>query len=112
MGKKDMAYTHPQQGAEHALALRKKAGAYLRRLRESQELTQVEIAESVGFRYSQMVGQIESGKVRLPPDKYVAYAKALKVDPNDMVRRLLFFYDPFTANALFVKNPSEELPTS
>jgi transcriptional regulator with XRE-family HTH domain len=97
-----MAYSHPQHGgAEHAEALRKRAGAYLRRLREAQELTQLDVAERVGFRYTQMIGQIENGRGRLPPDRYVDYAKALKVDPKEMVRRLLWYYDPFTAAVLF-----------
>lgn len=98
-----MTYSHPLHGAAHAAKLRKKAGAYLRNLREAEGLTQIEVSEKVGFRYSQMVGQIETGRVRLPPDKYVDYANALKIDPRKMVTRLLWFYDPYTAAVIFPK---------
>lgn len=101
--KMKVAFSHPQHSSAHAAKLRKKAGAYLKNLREIAGITQIEIAEHCGFRYSQMIGQIEHGRVRLPPDKYVLYAQALGVDPREMVKRLLWWYDPYTAAALFPK---------
>jgi transcriptional regulator with XRE-family HTH domain len=100
-----MAYSNPQQGsAADAARLRKEAGAYLKSLREAAELTQRDVAMAVGFEYYTMVSQIENGKTRLPPAHLKDYAKALKVDPVTMTKRLLSYYDPLTFDVLFGKN--------
>lgn len=99
-----MTYSHPQQGsAAEAAVLRKEAGSYLKGLREAAEKTQRDVANEVGFEYYTMVSQIEGGKIRLPPAHLTSYAKALKVDPVEMTKRLLSYYDPLTFDVLFGK---------
>ena len=61
-------YTHPQQGhASEAAALRREAGKWLKRLRESQGLSQRELARRVSIEYYTFISQIESGRGRIPP---------------------------------------------
>lgn len=106
-----MAFSHPQHNSTNAKKLRSKAGAYLKGLRIAADLTQKELAERSGLNWFTMVGQIESGKVRLPPEKYVSMARALNVEPSELVKKVLPFYDPFTFSALFISNPSEIPPS-
>lgn len=97
-----MAYTHPQHGtAEEALALRKLAGAMLKEMRLAVEKTQRDVSNDCGFEYYTMISQIESGKVRVPPNVLALYARSLKVSPKFLAKELLKFYDPFTYEVLY-----------
>lgn len=96
-----MAYTRIKKDTPAAAALRKQAGAYLKKQREKAEITQNELARILGFDYYTMISQVESGKSRLPPDKMVAWATAIKTDPKEMAKTLLRSYDPFTWQVLF-----------
>jgi len=55
-------------------------GAYVRRLRHAQDLTQNQLGKAAGFGYYTMVSQIESGTSRCPPDRLAALAAALKMN--------------------------------
>ena len=95
-------YSHPQHGRSAAVeSLRKQAGQLLKRMRESKGMTQRELAERVGFDYYTFVAQIESGRGRVPPERYGAYARALEMPSRDFVRTILKFYDPVTYSHLF-----------
>ncbi|WP_207462431.1 helix-turn-helix transcriptional regulator [Azospirillum sp. SYSU D00513] len=95
-------YSTPIMGSgEHAKRLRKESGKWLKSLRERAELTQNDVANAVGYEYYTMISQIESGKGRVAPDKYLSYAQALKVNPQWFMRNLLKFYDPFCYELLF-----------
>ena len=83
-----------KQARETTPEARKGAGLFLKSRREEVALTQLEIAKAVGFEYPQMVSQVEVGKARVPPGRYVDYAKVLKMDPKDFCRELLRHYDP------------------
>jgi transcriptional regulator with XRE-family HTH domain len=83
---------------------RKDAGAWLATCRLNLSLTQREIAKAVGFSYYSTVSEIESGKGRVPPSRYVAYARALKQEPKDFVKNLLRYYDRDAWNVLFGNN--------
>jgi DNA-binding XRE family transcriptional regulator len=98
---KRMATTHPLASHPEALALRKQAGAYLKSIREKAELSQNDLAKKVGLEYYTMVSQIERGQARLPPDKQMTWATALRVDPQEFARTLLRYYDPYTWQILF-----------
>ncbi len=50
-----MAYTHTLVGNPDAKELRKEAGAYVKKLREAANLTQQQVAKSVGMDYYTMV---------------------------------------------------------
>lgn len=97
-----MTYTNPQQGSgEEAKRLRREAGQILKDMRLSVEKTQRHVANEIGFEYYTMVSQIESGKTRVPPSQMVAYAKALRVSPRVLVKKLMRYYDPVTFEVLF-----------
>ena len=80
---------------------RKSAGQFLRDRRLDAGITQRDLARALGLGYSQMVSQIEAGKARVPPARYVEYATALKMDPKDFVKELLRYYDPDAWRILF-----------
>ena len=80
--------------AERRAEGRRRAGAYLRRLREENGLTQLELSQIIGFSYFTMIGQVEPGTVRLPPKQMVAWADALGVGHATFGKRMLYHYEP------------------
>lgn len=84
-----------------AARLRREFGAWLQRKREEAGLTQLDIANATGFPYHTTVSQIERGYTALPSHRYQAYAIALHIDPKELVRQALRFYDPPTYAILF-----------
>ena len=102
-------YTHPQRrGAKLTQKLRNQAGAWLRELRESRGLSQRELAQKVGAEYYTFISQLEHGRGRIPPDRYLAWADALGVDPREFVRGLMSYYDPVTYDIVFGNDPPAE----
>src|SRR5262245_65650284 len=90
-------YTHPQRrSAKLTQKLRNEAGAWLRALREKRGLSQRELAQKVGAEYYTFISQLENGRGRIPPDRYLAWASALGVEPREFVRELMYHYDPRT----------------
>jgi transcriptional regulator with XRE-family HTH domain len=81
--------------------LRRAGGRWLRDLRERKGLSQRELAHLVGAEYYTFISQLETGRGRVPPDRYRVWAEALSVRPRDFVRQLLHFYDPVTYDILF-----------
>jgi len=81
--------------------LRKAGGHWLRELRERRSLSQRDLARLVGAEYYTFISQLETGRGRVPPDRYRVWAAALNVEPHDFVRQLLSFYDPETYAILF-----------
>jgi transcriptional regulator with XRE-family HTH domain len=73
---------------------RRQAGAWLRQLRETAGLTQVELARRLGFKYYAFISQVETGISRVPTDKLEAWAQALDADPSEFTKRLISFYEP------------------
>ncbi len=95
-------YAHPQQQSGYDVqALRQEAGKWLRQLRVEAGLSQRQLAEKVGIDYYTFVSQLEAGRGRVPPDRYVAWAEALGLEPKAFVRDLLRYYDPITHEILF-----------
>jgi transcriptional regulator with XRE-family HTH domain len=95
-------YTHPQRRSSKLTQnSRKQAGRWLRELREKRGLSQRELAKKVGAEYYTFISQLENGRGRIPPDRYLVWAKALGVDPAVFVRELMFHYDPVTYNIVF-----------
>ncbi len=95
-------YSHPQHGGgEEVKELRRQAGAWLKNRRTEVGLTQRALAEAVGLEYYTMVSMIEAGRGRIPPDSYLAWASALRMQPAEFVRTLMQFYDPITHAILF-----------
>ncbi len=48
-----------------------------------------------------MISQIEGGKTRIPPERGMDMAKALKVSPQEMGKRMLRCYDPLLFKMIF-----------
>lgn len=95
-------YSHPQQNALYDVKqLRQQAGRWLRELREAKGLSQRDLAKLVGVEYYTFISQLESGRGRIPPERYGTWADALGIDPQTFVKQLLRFYDPITHTMLF-----------
>jgi len=99
-------YTHPQRrSTKLTQKLRNEAGAWLRELREKRGLSQRDLAERVGAEYYTFISQLENGRGRIPPDRYLVWAEALGVEPRAFVRRLMSYYDPVTYKIIFGEGP-------
>ena len=95
-------YTNPQKyNASDTLELRREAGRWLKARREAQGLSQRQLADLLGTEYYTFVSQLETGRGRIPPDRYRIWAKSLGMDTRDFVLAVLPFYDPVTYGILF-----------
>ena len=81
--------------------LRVQAGVWLRARREELNMSQRELAESVGTLYYTFISQIEGGRGRIPPERYAAWAEALKIEQRDFAICMLQFYEPATHALIF-----------
>ena len=81
--------------------LRKQAGAWLKELRARAGLSQIQLADVLGFKYYTFISQVENGFGRVPVESMEAWAKALDADPTDFAKRLLSFYEPELHRLLF-----------
>jgi transcriptional regulator with XRE-family HTH domain len=95
-------YTHAQLRSDPAVQeLRRSGGLWLKELREKRGLSQRQLAKLVGAEYYTFVSQLETGRGRIPPDRYRVWAEALGVPPAEFVRELMKYYDPVTHGILF-----------
>ena len=95
-------YGNPQRLSGSAVhELRREGGRWLKHCRENAGLSQRQLAELVGAEYYTFISQLETGRGRIPPDRYQVWAHALKIPPRDFVRQVLRFYDPVTYEILF-----------
>jgi transcriptional regulator with XRE-family HTH domain len=95
-------YTHAQRRSDNLTRrLRVNAGRWLRELRNERGLSQRELKRLVGVRDAAFISQIENGKGRIPPDRYLIWAYSLGVEPREFVRKLMSYYDPVTHRILF-----------
>ena len=86
---------------QRAQLLRKKAGRWLRELREKRGFSQRELANKVGAEVYTLISQLEHGRGRIPPDRYLVWADALGIEPGEFVQRLTYYYDPRTYKVVF-----------
>jgi transcriptional regulator with XRE-family HTH domain len=102
-------YTNPQKRSTFDTAeLRKEAGRWLKERREAQGLSQRQLADLVETEYYTFVSQLETGRGRIPPDRYRIWARALGMDARDFVLALLPFYDPITYDILYSEATDSE----
>jgi transcriptional regulator with XRE-family HTH domain len=95
-------YGNPQRrSATEVQDLRREGGRWLRELRDRAGLSQRDLATLVGAEYYTFISQLETGRGRVPPDRYAQWAEALGVDVRDFVRDLMRYYDPLTHDILF-----------
>lgn len=88
--------------------LRAQAGAWLKAAREEAGLSQRELATEMGALYYTFISQIESGKGRLPADRYKAYAEALGIDKREFAIKMLEFYEPTTHELIFNQSAAND----
>lgn len=81
--------------------LRRCAGRWLKQKREERNLSQRQIADLLGIEYYTFVSQLETGRGRIPAERYVDWANALDMPPREFVYILMRFYDPITFALLF-----------
>lgn len=97
-------YGNPQKRtAADVQDLRREGGRWLKELREREGLSQRELAAKVGAEYYTFISQLETGRGRIPPDRYLQWATALGVSPKEFVRELMRYYDPLTHAILFAE---------
>jgi len=102
-------YTHPQRrSAKLTQKLRQEAGRWLRELREKRGLSQRDLAQKVGAEYYTFISQLEHGRGRIPPDRYLVWARALGVEPREFVQGLMSYYDPVTYDIVFGRESRTE----
>lgn len=94
-----------RRSAEEVLELRREAGRRLRDLRDARGLSQRQLAEIVGADHYTFISQLETGRGRIPPDRYRVWAEALAVNVRDFVYMLMRYYDPVTYAILFSSIP-------
>jgi len=98
-------YTNPQHRSDPQVhELRREAGVWLKELRERRGMSQRQLANKLGAEYYTFVSQLETGRGRIPPDRYREWAEALSVEPTEFVRTLMQYYDPVTYEILFGKS--------
>jgi transcriptional regulator with XRE-family HTH domain len=96
-----MAGYHQAHDSEELKDARKDAGAWLKDLRKDAGITQLDVAKACGYEYVTFISQIESGKGRIPPEKYETFAKVYNVDPKWFMKKYLQFTDPYAFKLLF-----------
>jgi transcriptional regulator with XRE-family HTH domain len=94
-------YGNPQKRTTEVQELRREGGRWLKELREKAGLSQRQMADAVGADYYTFISQLETGRGRIPPDRYEIWAKALNISPRYFVREVLRYYDPITFSLLF-----------
>lgn len=95
-------YGNPQRrDAPETLELRRQAGRWLKTLREEAGLSQRQLATKIGSDYYTFISQLESGRGRIPPDKYLVWASALGLEAKAFVKEIMRYYDPVTYDILF-----------
>ena len=88
-------------GAEGALELRQRAGAWLRARRSELGLSQRELALRVNMEYYTFISQIEAGRGRIPAERMRDWSIALEIEPREFAITLMKYYDPHTYEMVF-----------
>src|SRR5262245_3962655 len=106
-------YTHPQRrSSKLTQKLRQEAGRWLRELREKRGLLQRDLHQKVGAEYYTFISQLEHGRGRIPPDRYLVWAQALGVARREFVQGLMSYYDPVTYDIVFGPESRPEVATA
>jgi transcriptional regulator with XRE-family HTH domain len=86
---------------DEAKLRRREAGVWLKALRQRAGMSQIQLAEVLGYKYYTFIAQVENGHGRVPTDGMEAWALALGEPPSTFARHLLSFYDPELHRLLF-----------
>lgn len=86
---------------EEAKEQRATCGLWLKALRESQGLSQRDLADRLSLDYYTFISQLENGRGKIPAHRYAEWATALGQEPKAFVKTLLRYYEPLTYQILF-----------
>src|SRR5690606_846795 len=89
--------------------LRVDVGQWLRDRRTAIGLSQRELADLAGFEYYTFISQLETGRGRVPAERYEGYARALQLDPREFAMRMLQAYENTTYRLLFPSDGMTDL---
>jgi transcriptional regulator with XRE-family HTH domain len=98
-----------QHRASDTIALRQKAGKWLKERREACGLSQRQLAHAIGSDCYTLISQLESGYGRIPPSKYRLWAAALRMHARDFAFALLPYYDHDIYDVIRPTTESDEL---
>ncbi len=88
--------------------LKRQGGMWLKHLREEAGHTQRSFAVAVGVDYYTFISQIETGRGRVPEERYHDWARVLGVPPKDFLREYMRYWDPISYNILFGDSDMQE----
>ncbi|MDF1610003.1 helix-turn-helix transcriptional regulator [Hoeflea sp. YIM 152468] len=87
--------------ATEAKRLRKEAGKYIRRRRVELDMTQKNLADTLGLEFYTFISSVETGANQVPPESVDDWADALKMDRREFATHLLSYYSPGYYRAIF-----------
>jgi transcriptional regulator with XRE-family HTH domain len=92
--------------------LRKRFGQWLKEQREKTGRTQSDVAELLDYKLFTMVSQVETGRTAMPSNDIPRWAEALRLKPNALAKKYLYFIQPHIYAVLYGTNPydAEHLP--
>lgn len=82
-------------------------GGWLKSLREDRGMSQRQLATHLSLDYYTFISQLENGRGKIPPSRYLDWATALKQEPRSFVKKLISHYDPATYDILFDDRDAE-----
>jgi hypothetical protein len=91
-----------------AKELRKTAGSWLKDQRRAANISQMELANKLGFKYYTFISQVENGFGRVPSESMEKWARALNIQPGLFARKLLAYYEPHLHRLLFEENSHDD----
>jgi transcriptional regulator with XRE-family HTH domain len=92
-------------GPEESKLRRREAGAWLKELRQRAGMSQMQLADRLGYKYYTFIAQVENGHGRVPTGGMEGWSLALGEEPSSFARRLLSYYDPELHRLLFEVKP-------
>lgn len=85
-------------------------GNNIRRERKKKNISQQELAESVGYKGKDMISRIESGQVNIPMDKLKTIADVLAVHVSDLMEEYKRTTDKVSEMDIKIAKTISELP--
>ena len=64
-------------------------GRWIRELRMAKNIRQQALAKAIGFKHSQSIANIESGRAPFPPQYIHQFCKTLGVDENIFIKKMV-----------------------
>lgn len=96
---------HSAKGREESKLRRREAGAWLKQLRQRAGMSQMQLADRLGYKYYTFIAQVENGHGRVPTEGMEAWSLALGEEPSAFARHLLSYHDPELHRLLFEVKP-------